>query len=161
MEPNQKYTFNTRSFFTPNGSRAIGGGMELWRGYFQSIRPTANRMYVNLDIATGIMYRSGALIDLVLELFGGKRDPNVLNPAKGMPDRERLRLQRFIANLRVKTTYGGREQIKVIKKLSVEGADKLTFKRDDKTISVADYFKKHANFPLKFPAILCVEVRGI
>ena len=39
--------------------------------YFQSIRPSENRMYVNIDIATGIMYRSGPLIDL----FSSKGSP--------------------------------------------------------------------------------------
>jgi len=69
MEPNQKYPFNTRSFFTPQGAKSIGGGMELWRGYFQSIRPSDHRMYLNIDIATGIMYKPGPLIGLFMEYF--------------------------------------------------------------------------------------------
>ena len=67
MEPNLQFPFNSRSFFTEEGSRSIGGGMELWRGYFQSIRPSQAKMYLNVDIATGIMFKKGNLIGLCLE----------------------------------------------------------------------------------------------
>ena len=133
--------------------------MELWRGYFQSIRPSENQMYINIDIATGIMYKSGPLIELFMEFFKQK-DPAAFSPRRGLPDRERLRLQKFISNMRVVTTHTGRERAVVVRKLSNSGASTTMFKmRDsDKSISVADYFKKHANITLKFPDNICIEV---
>ena len=159
MGPNQRYPFNTRSFFTPEGKRNIGGGMELWRGYFQSIRPSENRMYINIDIATGIMYRSGPLIDLFLDFFK-QREPGAFSPKRGFGDRDRLRLQKFVSNMRVMTNHTGRDRAVVIKKLSNNGASSAMFKMgdDDKRISVADYFRLHANIKLKFPDNICIEV---
>lgn len=61
MAPTQKYPFNVRSFFTPQGAKPIGGGLVLWRGYFQSIRPSPGRMLVNIDISTGAMFKVRAL----------------------------------------------------------------------------------------------------
>ncbi|KAF8806120.1 argonaute-like protein [Phlegmacium glaucopus] len=158
MGPNQKYPFNTRSFFTPEGKRNIGGGMELWRGYFQSIRPSEGRMYVNIDIATGIMYKSGPLIELFMEFFK-KNDPSAFAPKRGFGERERIRLQKFVSNMRVVTKHTGRDRAVVIKRLSNVGASSamFTMRDNEKPISVADYFRLHANRTLRFPDNICIE----
>jgi len=160
MRPNEKYPFNVRSFFTPQGKRAIGNGIELWHGYFQSVRPTQNRMYINLDIATGIMYKDGPLTDLCLEFFGRPNpQPNMLSPRAGFPDRERLRLQRFLSGVRVITTHGGRTRTYVIKKITPEGANARTFTtREGQTLTVANYFRTVLGKSLQFPDIVCIEV---
>jgi eukaryotic translation initiation factor 2C len=54
MEPTMKYPFNIRSFFTDQECKRIGGGLELWRGYFQSVRPAIGRILINIDISTGM-----------------------------------------------------------------------------------------------------------
>ena len=33
MEPTQRFPFNSRSFYVPEGKRVLAGGIELWRGY--------------------------------------------------------------------------------------------------------------------------------
>ncbi|CAE6444858.1 unnamed protein product, partial [Rhizoctonia solani] len=53
MDPILRYPFNARSFFTDKEVRPIGGGIELWRGYFQSVRPGLASMLINIDISTG------------------------------------------------------------------------------------------------------------
>ena len=159
MEPNQKYPFNTRSFFTPEGRKLIGGGMELWRGYFQSIRPSEGRMYLNVDIATGIMYKPGPLIGLFMEYFR-KNDPSAFSPKRGFPERDRIRLQKFVSNMRVRTSHTSRDRTVVIKRLSATGASNTMFTMRDnpQPLSVANYFKLHANIILKFPDNICIEV---
>jgi eukaryotic translation initiation factor 2C len=91
--------------------------------------------------------------------------PNVLAPKKGFPDRERIRLQRFISGIRVLTTHAGESgQVnrtpRVVKKLSSAGAGDLTFKmREGGSLTVAEYFRRaQNNRPLKFPDVVCVEV---
>ena len=78
-EPFLKYPFNVRSFFTREDQRDIGGGIVLWRGYFQSVRPAVGRMLINIDISTGMMYKPGPLIGLCLD-FLGKNNPDFLAP---------------------------------------------------------------------------------
>ncbi|RDB19427.1 Protein argonaute-2 [Hypsizygus marmoreus] len=162
MEPNEKYPFNVRSFFTNSETKNLGGGLELWRGYFQSVRPGMGRMLINVDISTGLMYKSGPLINLCLDFFD-KRDANILSPVRGLPDRERLRLQRFLAGVRVSTpptSPGQPPRIRVIKKLSTAGADASTFtlRGGGGSMTVANYFRSQANSPLHYPHLLCVEV---
>lgn len=163
-----KYPFNVRSFFTDRETKDIGSGLVLWRGYFQSVRPGIGKMLVNVDISTGTMYKAGSLLSLCLEFMGrGMNNPNVLAPKKGLPDRERIRLQRFISGVRVLTTHVGEtghvnRTPRVIKKLSSAGASDLTFTmREGGSLTVAEYFRRaQNNHPLKFPDVLCVEVRN-
>jgi eukaryotic translation initiation factor 2C len=105
MGPIQKYPFNRRSFFTDQETKNIGGGIVLWRGYFQSMRPAIYRMLVNVDISTGPMYKPGPLMDLALESLGMAGKPDRLAPHRGLPDRERMRLQQFISGLKVTTPH--------------------------------------------------------
>lgn len=164
MGPNLRYPFNVRSFFTDRETRDIGGGIVLWRGYFQSVRPAIGRMVINIDISTGAMYMPGPLIDLALAVLG-QGSPNALAPRKGLPDRERIRLQRFITpGLKITTTYDQRDPNQAprprgIKKLSKVGAQDLTFElTGGQTTTVADYFRGKLNRPLRFPDVICVEV---
>ncbi|KAG6896605.1 hypothetical protein C0992_007128 [Termitomyces sp. T32_za158] len=161
MDPSEKYPFNVRSFFTDKETKNIGMGIVLWRGFFQSVRPGIGRMLINVDISTGMMYRPGNLIDLCLDFFG-KQNPNVLAPSQGMPDRERLRLQRFLVGVKVVTPHTASSRPnappRIIKKLSAAGANALTFNLNGRRTTVADYFRSQGNQPLRFPANICVEV---
>ncbi|KAI6105779.1 argonaute-like protein [Pisolithus sp. B1] len=162
MEPTMKYPFNVRSFFTDRETKDIGSGIVLWRGYFQSVRPAIGRLLVNVDISTGTMYKAGPLVDLCLDFLGRPGQPQILSPQRGMPDRERIRLQRFVAGIRITTTYTGervRKTPRVVKKLSSAGANNLSFTmRDGTTMTVAQYFRNLLNRPLRFPDNICVEV---
>ncbi|KAG6837428.1 hypothetical protein H0H93_009522 [Arthromyces matolae] len=163
MEPTMTYPFNVRSFFTDRETKDLGLGLQLWRGYFQSVRPASGRMLINVDISTGTMYKAGPLLTLCLE-FLKKSDPNVLATSRGFPDRERLRLQRFISGIRVLTSHSAADGTvqhtpRVVKKLTSAGANALTFSmREGGSMTVSEYFYKTQNRRLKFPDIICVEV---
>lgn len=153
MEPNLKYPFSVRSFFTPDKKKDIKAGLELWQGYFQSLRPSQNSLYVNIDISTGVMYKPIPLINLCLE-FLRKNNPGDLN---NISDRDRVRLQRFLTNVRIETRYG-RRRAYAIKKLSRDSARTLEFStRDGASMSVETYFKS-LGVHLTYPLLPCVEV---
>ena len=165
MEPtlNPEYAFNIRSFFTERETKDIGGGLVLWRGYFQSIRPAVGRMLINVDISTGVMYKKGPLLELCKE-FIERSDPNALAPRRGFPDRERVKLQRFLTGIRIwtknpKTGRIDRTRARIVKKLSSAGANDLTFSlREGGQMTVAQYFRNTYGTPLNYPDVLCVEV---
>jgi len=158
MLPISKYPFNVRSFFTDHETKDIGGGIVLWRGYFQSIRPGGNRMWINIDISTGTMYKSGPLINLCLEhmQYNGI---NNLTVRGGFNERDRIKLQRFISGLRVATIHTPSATPRVIKKLTGQGANQVAFKtREGASMTVAQYFQSMYRRPLDQPALPCVEV---
>ncbi|KAH9943477.1 argonaute-like protein [Epithele typhae] len=129
MEPSMKYPFNVRSFFTKQEMKNIGGGIHLWRGYFQSVRPAIGKMLINVDISTGAMYMPGPLISVALEF---------LNKIPG---------QQTVARTP-----------RVVKKLTSLGADRESFTDSDgRRVSVSAYFKQHHNYTLRYPDIICAE----
>lgn len=159
MEPTIRYPFNVRSFFTKDERQDIGGGLELWRGYFQSVRPAIGKMVINLDISTGVMYRAGPLIELCLQ-FLGKDKAAVLSPTQGFPERERLRLQRFVSGLRITSPFGPQAgRPRGIRKLTAAGASALSFTpRDGPATTVARFFQQTYNRQVRYPNIVCAEV---
>jgi eukaryotic translation initiation factor 2C len=161
MGPSQEYPTKGRSFFTPGETRNIGGGLILWRGYFQSIRPAIGRMLINVDISTGVMYQAGPLIDLCLA-FVGRNNPALLT--RQMPDRERVALGRFITGIRVQTQDSASNAVRarVVRRLTKEGANESSFTmRSGRILTVAQYYQETRGRPLQFPALLCVEVGQI
>ncbi|KAJ7641742.1 argonaute-like protein [Roridomyces roridus] len=159
MQPTLSYPFNVRSFFTDRETKDIGGGLELWRGYFQSMRPAIGRMLINVDISTGTMFKDGPLMDLCAAYLGVP-----IQQLNFLSDRQRVPLQRFISGIRViikRIDSSGAEvqTPRVIRKLSTVGASELMFQlRDGGSMSVAEYFRTTQNRPLLYPKMICCEV---
>ena len=161
MAPSLRYPCNARSFFTDQDTRAIGGGVVLWRGYFQSVRPAINKILINIDISTGAMYQPGEFITLALDFLNQSGRPNALAPRHGLPDRERLRLQHFVAGAKVTTPYRVHDPDghRLVKGITRESARERRFEiGDGETMSVMEYFQNQLNIPLQFPDLICVEV---
>ncbi|KAK7458844.1 hypothetical protein VKT23_009853 [Stygiomarasmius scandens] len=170
MDLTMKHTFNIRSFFTSAGSKALGLGFELWQGLFQSVRPGMGRMLINVDLSTGLMYRSGPLIDLCLEFLEWDRNitnvkllfPKQGDRGSGISDSERRGLSRFLHGVKVtinSTLPGVGDIPRVIKKLGDKVASQAQFQlREGGMVTVAEHFKRARNANLQFPNILCVEV---
>ena len=161
MAPSQEYPSNARSFFTNQETKNIPGGVVLWRGYFQSVRPAINRILINIDISTGAMYQPGNLISLCLDFLGKKTHALT---AGQIPDRERMRLRNFLKNIKVTTPYRTHNpnRGRFVKRLTSESARERTFDiGDGHTVTVMDYFQTQLNIQLLYPDLICVEVRDI
>ncbi|QRV72426.1 protein argonaute 3 [Ceratobasidium sp. AG-Ba] len=157
MEPITRYPHNTRSFFTDKETWRIGGGIELWRGYFQSVRPGLQSMLMNIDISTGSMYAPGPMIDVCREILANN-SPTALVPGQGLSDRERLRLQKFLSGVRFTTTHNrDRSKPKVLKKITNVSAANYQFTGSDGTqLTVAQYFHS-MGVNLQYPNYVCIE----
>lgn len=157
-----KHTFNGRSFFTSDETLSLGGGLEVWRGYFQSVRPGIGRMFINVDISTALMFKPGPLISICLEVLG-KSDLAALDPRRNFGERDRLMLQRFLAGARVliKPAASGSSTARVsrtIKKITAAPANGLTFTTSDgRNLTVADYYRSQQHI-LTYPGLPCIEV---
>jgi eukaryotic translation initiation factor 2C len=161
MAPSMRYPFNKRSFFTDQETRNIPGGVVLWRGYFQSVRPAVGRILINIDITTGAMYQPGNLISLCLDFLGKSGQPHALEASR-LPDRERVRLwNRFLKDIKVTTPYRTHnpDRRRLVKRLTSESARTRTFDiGDGQTETVMHYFHTQLNIQLQFPDLICAEV---
>jgi eukaryotic translation initiation factor 2C len=75
--PSMLYTPVGSEFYSPISRTPISGGLEVWRGFHQSVKALmAGHLGINVDIASTV-FRKGAisLIDYILEV-GGVRDVN-------------------------------------------------------------------------------------
>jgi eukaryotic translation initiation factor 2C len=163
MAPSMRFPSNARSFFTDQETLSISGGVVLWRGYFQSVRPAINRLLINIDISTGAMYQPGHLISLCLDFLCRSKQPQAL-AAGVLPDRERMRLRNFLKNIKVTTPYftHNPNRQRLVKQLTRESAKDRTFDTGDgQTMTVMQYFHTQLNIRLQFPDLICVEVRDI
>ncbi|KAG2742218.1 hypothetical protein P692DRAFT_20879776 [Suillus brevipes Sb2] len=51
------------------GIQPLDGGLELWRGYFQSVCPTAGQVLVNVDVSTAVMFKQGSFQSAALAVL--------------------------------------------------------------------------------------------
>ncbi|KAJ7170272.1 argonaute-like protein, partial [Mycena crocata] len=158
MVPNKRYPAKDRSFFSRQTHRYIGSGLVLWRGYFQSVRPGMGQVLINVDIATGVMYRDGPLLTLCKEFLG-------CDPAHDLSDGKWELLSRFLIGLRVETSVSftglaedpGR--LRSIRQLSRGSAKQTKIFSHGEERTVAEYCTMIGG-ALKFPSFLCVGVRN-
>ncbi|KAK1227892.1 hypothetical protein PQX77_009082 [Marasmius sp. AFHP31] len=165
---NRGYAFNTRSFFPLTGNNMLSAptmGIQFGRGYFQSVRPAIGKTILNVDITTGMFYQAGPLLRLCLSYISpppgrstvNPNDPMRLAPSRGFPDRERIRLQRFISGIRVKVTTGTQKIISVAKLTVLSAADLQFDLRDGTRMTVARYFQRTYNRRLQYPDVICAQ----
>ena len=92
----------------------IMGGIEMWRGYFSSLRPAPGKLIVNVDSTAMAFVQTGDLVklrgvscpDLTCQVccaFANMSDPARLAQ---LTDRLRLQLARFLRNVKVKVMVG-------------------------------------------------------
>ncbi|KAG1749019.1 ribonuclease H-like domain-containing protein [Suillus paluster] len=147
--PNLKYPNNTRAFFTKDaGIQGIGGGLELWRGYFQSVRPTIEKVLVNIDVSTAVMFKEGSFQSVALDVLKAG-DVRALDLR---PDSAQFRqLKSFFKGVFVTLVHRpGHKKIRGL----VHNAGNYQF---DNT-TVKEYFKKVHGCTLRYPNIIGVQV---
>ncbi|SJL05098.1 uncharacterized protein ARMOST_08470 [Armillaria ostoyae] len=164
MAPSLEYPSRGRSFYM-HETKSIGSGLSVCQGYFQSVRPAVGRLLINVDIMTGIMYRSGPLITLCLEYLGlHPNQAHQLDPQQGLPPYQRIHLQRFLSGMKivpmlaVSGARGRKGKPVLVKRLTDKSASTLTFtpRGGGMATTVAAYFQQQ-NQPLQYPHIICVE----
>ncbi|KAG8043019.1 hypothetical protein GUJ93_ZPchr0092g38063, partial [Zizania palustris] len=98
--PSEKYTSISRSFFAQSfGHGDIGSGVECWRGYYQSLRPTQMGLSLNIDISATSFYKAQPVMDFALEYL------NIRDASRRLHDQDRLKLRKVLKGIRVVATH--------------------------------------------------------
>ncbi|KAK0479171.1 argonaute-like protein [Armillaria novae-zelandiae] len=163
MEPSLNHPFNVRSFFTNSQTKPLRLGIELWRGYFQSVRPTIGSMFINIDISTGAMYMPGELPNVLFQMHGDEKiglDRRTFVPGIGLKTGDIRKLSRQISGVRVTVRLLGRPDVeRVLKKLSLERARDIRFTSPkDGPTNVVDHILRTYSIHLRNPDWICAEV---
>ncbi|KAG6769728.1 hypothetical protein POTOM_025389 [Populus tomentosa] len=139
-----------RSFFTADlgGQTEIGNGIECWKGFYQSLRPTQMGMSLNIDVSVAAFYEPILAVDFVAKLL------NLGDPTRAatrpLSDSDRAKLKKALRGVRVKVTHGEQKRYKITG-ISPSATNQLRFAAEDgKQKSVVQYFLEKYNIRLRF-----------
>ncbi|KAF7729871.1 eukaryotic translation initiation factor 2C, 2 [Apophysomyces ossiformis] len=156
--PSLNHSSKGSSFYLPNDKRSIGGGVEIWQGYYQSARPTVGKMMVNVDVSATTYYESGPLPEIVAKLLGRR---SVDDLRAGISERERSKIARFLKEIKITCVHRGEKRPTfMISKITPGTAENTMFQdANGVEMSVAAYFSKQYNKRLAYPFLPCVVVK--
>ncbi|KAI7870721.1 Piwi domain-containing protein [Spinellus fusiger] len=157
--PTMMYSTVGRSFFTPQDSRPLPNGAEVWQGFYQSARPTAGKMMINIDVSATAFYESGPLPEIVAKILG-RRSIDELR--RGIPEKELKKLEKTLKALRIQVIHRGEAKRKYkVTGLTPTAVERTMFKKQEgEEQSVAAYFQKQYNRRLAYPFLPCVIVKS-
>ncbi|XP_077507319.1 protein argonaute-4-like [Amblyomma americanum] len=158
--PSIKLTPVGRSFFRPPAPgeyNTLGGGREVWFGYYTSVRPAQWKPMLNVDISATAFYEPLPVTDFMCKLFSDCRREMSAGDFKNLRDFQNVCLNKELKGLRVKVTHLPYPRKYKVIRVTKEPAKKLYFKMEDGTrCSVADYFQNRYD-RLKYPNLPCIQ----
>ncbi|GAA5861267.1 hypothetical protein JCM1840_003135 [Sporobolomyces johnsonii] len=157
------------SFFLREGSDQpqLSMGLEMWRGFYSSLRPGIGKAFVNVDITSQVMYRPGTLSSLLVEI-GRSKQPNFSDrdlAVATMHPRAGIEMNRLVKGLRISLMVADQHGVhpkRKIRELTRTSAATSTFQVEDgTTTNVAEWFRAHYNVTIRHPEWPCVRVSKV
>ncbi|XP_044477093.1 protein argonaute 1-like isoform X2 [Mangifera indica] len=155
--PTTRYCPVGRSFYSPDLGRRqlLGEGLESWRGFYQSIRPTQMGLSLNIDMSSTAFIEPLPVIEFVQQLLN--RDVS----ARPLSDADRVKIKKALRGVKVEVTHRGNMRRKYrISGLTSQATGELTFPVDDSGTlkSVVEYFYETYGFTIKHTQWPCLQV---
>ncbi|KAK2421619.1 protein argonaute [Trifolium repens] len=155
--PTSRYCPVGRSFYSPDLGRRqpLGEGLESWRGFYQSIRPTQMGLSLNIDMSSTAFIEPLPVIDFVTQLLN--RDVS----ARPLSDADRVKIKKALRGIKVEVTHRGNMRRKYrISGLTSQATRELTFPVDERGTmkSVVEYFYETYGFSIQHTQWPCLQV---
>ncbi|XP_062026356.1 protein argonaute 1B-like [Rosa rugosa] len=155
--PTASYFPVARSFYSPDLGRrqSLGEGLESWRGFYQSIRPTQMGLSLNIDMSSTAFIEPLPIIEFVNQLLN--RDISF----RQLSDADRVKIKKALRGIKVEVTHRGHMRRKYrITGLTSQPTRELTFPLDERGTmkSVVDYFHETYGFIIKHTQLPCLQV---
>ncbi|KAL3681567.1 hypothetical protein R1sor_024523 [Riccia sorocarpa] len=154
--PTRSYTPVARSFYSPSLGRTenLGEGLQGWRGFYQSIRPTQMGLSLNVDMSSTAFIEALPIIAFVSQLGIDNRRP--------MRDGDRVKMKKALSGVKIEVNHRGNMRRKYrITGITSEPTSLLRFKVDEQTDhykSVMEYFLDTYQHVIQFPWLPCLQV---
>ncbi|XP_027356040.1 protein argonaute PNH1-like isoform X1 [Abrus precatorius] len=133
----------------------LGGGLESWRGFYQSIRPTQMGLSLNIDMSSMAFIEPLPVIDFVAQILG--KDVH----SKPLSDADRVKIKKALRGVKVEVTHRGNFRRKYrISGLTSQPTRELIFPLDEQMNmkSVVDYFQEMYGYTIKYSHLPCLQV---
>uniref|UniRef100_A0A1J3GSR5 Protein argonaute 1 n=1 Tax=Noccaea caerulescens TaxID=107243 RepID=A0A1J3GSR5_NOCCA len=153
----KRYTPVGRSFYSPDIGRkqSLGDGLESWRGFYQSIRPTQMGLSLNIDMSSTAFIEALPVTEFVCELLN--RDIR----SRPLSDADRVKIKKALRGVKVEVTHRGNMRRKYrISGLTAVATRELTFPVDERNTqkSVVEYFYETYGFRIQHTQLPCLQV---
>ncbi|EWC45585.1 hypothetical protein DRE_05443 [Drechslerella stenobrocha 248] len=156
-----------RSFFKHAGSQRLDGGVEAWKGIFQSIRPgQGNNLTINVDVAAAVFWTEGTVIACIQNLLRINSPEELINRLKSQPGRRELsRVKKVQFYTKHRKADKERPKRFTIEGFTKNGAREEMFDvRDRETghvdrLSVETYYHKNYNIRLRYPQLPLIQTK--
>ncbi|KAJ6606523.1 argonaute-like protein [Mycena vulgaris] len=151
---------NGKAYFSAENKMQIQGmAVELWRGYFQAIRPTIGRLLVTVDTTVAAMYQSGPLIEVAMAALEGAREVRKL-ALRDPRSEDFKKLERHFKNRLI--TVEPSKRIKTIRGLvpGPVGRYEFSSKGDGPVTTVGAHYVGAHNIHLQYPDTIGVVTSG-
>lgn len=154
--PTHRFCPVGRSFYSPDLGRRqqLGEGLESWRGFYQSIRPTQMGLSLNIDMSSTAFIEPLPVIEFVAQLLGK-------DVSKHLSDADRVKIKKALRGVKVEVTHRGNMRRKYrISGLTSQPTQELTFPVDDKGTmkSVVEYFQETYGYTIRNTTLPCLQV---
>lgn len=145
-----------RSIFSGKSVEPISGAVDVWKGFFMSMRPSLGRLLLNVDTSTCAFIAPGDVVPILRDFLNVPKNETF----DSLHPKERGPVEHFLRACRVEVTHRGEatRRYKVLG-LSQNAAAQTFFEtQDGAKQSVADYFREQYNINLKYPKLPCLAV---
>ncbi|KAF0908875.1 hypothetical protein E2562_028754 [Oryza meyeriana var. granulata] len=157
--PSLNYVTISRSFFsTVFGREDIGDGLECWKGYYQSLRPTQMGLSLNIDISSTAFFKPINVVEYVKKCLSTPHNANGPDPRRSLSDIDRLKLKKALRGVRVETTHQqGKSSKYKITTITSEPLSQLNFPLNGATQTVTQYFSQRYKYKLQYTSWPCLQ----
>ncbi|KAJ3678657.1 hypothetical protein LUZ60_002460 [Juncus effusus] len=150
----EKIVLVGRSFFSKNfGLAELGNGVEGWKGFYQSLRPTQMGLSLNFDLSSTAFVKAGPVLKFVTDLLG----KNIA--AVTLQDSDKIK--RALKNVKVLVTHRSDMPRKYrISNVSRKATKDITFDQDGRQTSIVNYFREKYNYRIQHIHLPCLQMSG-
>ncbi|XP_024966350.1 protein argonaute PNH1-like isoform X2 [Cynara cardunculus var. scolymus] len=153
----QRYISVGRFFYSPNitNPKPIGCGLQSWRGFYQSIKPTQMGLSLNIDTLATTFIEPLPVIEFVAEILGKQVY------TKQISDADRIKIKKALRGVKVEVTHRGNVRRKYrISGVTSQPTRELMFPVDEERNmkSVVDYFREVYGFTIQHAHLPCLQV---
>jgi len=155
-KPSLIFTPIGRCFFNRDDHQSAFGGIEFWRGYYQSVRPGNGKIYINMDVAAAAFYEPKSALDVLARAIGRDIERDIRGP---LSEHDLKRAERELKGLKFITNHtGGKRRRYKITGLTTVPTDRLKFQvgKSDREDTVSNYFQNRYNIRLNYPFLPCI-----
>ncbi|XP_058004168.1 protein argonaute 5 isoform X2 [Hevea brasiliensis] len=154
----ENYSTVGRTLFSPNfGPRdGLGDGIEYWRGYYQSLRPTQMGLSFNIDVSATSFFEPIMVTEFVAKYFSLK------DMSRPLSEQEHIKIKEGLKGLRVELSHRENAECHRITSVSDQPLNQIFFNLDDNNtnMSVVQYFRERYNIELSYTSLPALQLQA-